>query len=242
MALAQKEQAPLRGDEKRAYVQAMFTAIAPRYDLLNHLLSLNIDRRWRRSAVRHLDWETHPSGVYLDLCAGTLDLAAELCTQPGFTGTVVGADFVVPMLRLGLGKARGLRVVGADALGLPFRTGHFDGCTVGFGIRNLSDIAAGLSEMARVLRPGARAVILEFSKPQRWPWRALYLFYLERLLPVVGRHVSKHGTAYGYLPRSVLAYPGPDRFTTLMRQAGFRDVGYQRLTFGIVTVHWGTRG
>ncbi len=242
MALAQKEQVPLRGDEKRSYVQAMFTAIAPRYDFLNHLLSLNIDRRWRRRAVGHLGWEDHPSGVYLDLCAGTLDLGAELCTRQGFEGSVVGADFVVPMLRIGLSKARGMQAVGADALALPFRSGYFDGCTVGFGVRNLSDLSAGLEEMARVLKPGSRAVILEFSKPDRWPWSSLYLLYLGRLLPLIGRMVSKHRTAYGYLPSSVLAFPDPDRIATLMMDAGFRDVGFQRLTFGIVTVHWGTRG
>ncbi len=195
--------------EKRSFVREMFTAIAPRYDFLNHLLSLNLDRRWRRQAVDALDWEDHPSGTYLDLCAGTLDLAVELRGRRGFDGCVVGADFAIPMLALGRGKDRRVAAVGADALQLPFADGTFDGCMVAFGIRNLESVDGGLAEMARVVKPGGRVVILEFSLPRRWPIRPLYLGYFRFVLPHVGRLVSKHTSAYGYLPDSVHAFPEP---------------------------------
>ncbi len=226
---------------KRSYVKEMFTAIAPRYDLLNRLLSLNIDRRWRRRSVERLAWGRAPEGRYLDLCAGTLDLAAELARQPGFRGRVVGADFVVPMLKLGRDKARLLSAVGADALDLPFADGEFEGCTVGFGVRNLANLDDGLREAARVLKPGARLVVLEFSTPRRWPVRMAYLFYFQHVLPWIGRMVSKHKTAYSYLPASVRDFPDPDALAERFRQAGFRDVDYQPVTFGIAVIHWGVR-
>ncbi|MEX0690860.1 MAG: ubiquinone/menaquinone biosynthesis methyltransferase [Gemmatimonadales bacterium] len=227
------------GTEKRSYVKGMFTAIAPRYDLLNHVLSLNIDRWWRKRAVRQLGWERAPAGRYLDACAGTLDLAAVLAKRPGFTGTVIGADFVVPMLRLGTQKAQAVRAVGADTLGLPFGDRQFDGAMVGFGVRNLADLDQGVRELRRVLKPGARLVILEFATPRVWPVRPLYLLYFRHVLPRVGRLVSKHTDAYTYLPASVLQFPEPDALAERMRQAGFVDVGYERLTMGVVAVHWG---
>jgi hypothetical protein len=143
--------------EKRSFVREMFTAIAPRYDFLNHLLSLNLDRRWRRQAVDALDWEDHPSGTYLDLCAGTLDLAVELQRRRGFDGCVVGADFAIPMLALGRGKDRRVAAVGADALQLPFADGTFDGCMVAFGIRNLESVDA-LSRLLSVCVAPCRPV------------------------------------------------------------------------------------
>ncbi len=227
------------GDAKRSYVRDMFTAIAPRYDLLNHLLSLNIDRGWRRRAVRRLAWERRADGTFLDVCAGTLDLAAELAHQASFHGRVVGADFVVPMLKLGRDKARALRPVGADALRLPFPDAAFDGATVGFGVRNLADLDAGLRELRRVLRPGGRLVILEFTLPPAWPVRAVYLAYFRHLLPFVGRLVSKHRDAYTYLPDSVLRFPTPEGLAERMGHAGFSEVGFERLTFGIAGLHWG---
>lgn len=235
-----QDPAVLSGDEKRSYVRGMFTSIAPRYDLLNHLLSLNADTRWRRAAVRRLAWTTRPDGTYLDACAGTLDLAAELARQPAFHGRVVGADFVVPMLRLGKDKQARLRPVGADTLQLPFADGTFDGATVGFGIRNLVDVDAGFVELHRVVRPGARLVVLDFTLPSAPPLRALYLFYFRRILPLIGRLVSKHTNAYTYLPDSVLRFPTPDALAERMQRAGFRDVDYRRLMGGIVALHWGT--
>jgi demethylmenaquinone methyltransferase / 2-methoxy-6-polyprenyl-1,4-benzoquinol methylase len=229
------------GDAKRSYVRRMFTAIAPRYDILNHLLSFNVDRYWRRAAVRRLGWERRRDGVYLDLCAGTLDLAATLARASGFAGTVIGADFVVPMLALGKGKADRARPVGADALALPFADRRFDGAMVAFGVRNLADLDAGLAEAYRVLKPGARLVVLEFTTPRFAPLRALYLWYFRRVLPAVGRAVSKHRDAYTYLPESVLEFPEPEALALRLARAGFRDVAYERLSGGVCAVHHGTR-
>jgi demethylmenaquinone methyltransferase/2-methoxy-6-polyprenyl-1,4-benzoquinol methylase len=229
------------GDGKRTYVRAMFTAIAPRYDFLNHLLSLNIDRLWRRLAIRQLDWERVPDGTYLDLCSGTMDLAAALGNRPGFSGRVIGADFVQPMLVRGKGKSPRIIPLTADALDLPLPDRTFDGATVGFGVRNLADLDAGLREMARVLKPGARLVILEFTTPNWQPLRALYFAYFRQVLPTIGRFFSKHSTAYSYLPESVLAFPEPGALADRMRAAGFREVGFRRLSGGICAWHAGTR-
>ena len=227
--------------QRAAYVRDMFTAIAPRYDFLNHLLSLNVDRSWRRAAVRRLGWERRPGGTYLDLCAGTLELAAALDREPGFAGRVVGADFALPMLALGKGKAPRARPVGADALTLPFATDQFDGAMCAFGVRNLADLDAGLREAHRVLRPGARFVVLEFTTPRFAPLRALYLFYFRRVLPAIGRAVSKHRDAYTYLPESVREFPDPDALARRLQAAGFTDVAYELLTGGICAIHHGAR-
>jgi demethylmenaquinone methyltransferase/2-methoxy-6-polyprenyl-1,4-benzoquinol methylase len=219
----------------------MFTAIAPRYDFLNHVLSLNVDRRWRRQAVARLNWERAPAGSYLDLCAGTLDLGVTLSRRPGFTGRVIGADFVLPMLSLGRSKSAIVRPVNADALELPFPGGSFDGATVGFGVRNLADLDAGLAEAHRVLKPGGRLVILEFTTPPRQPLRGLYFFYFRRVLPLIGRLVSHHGDAYTYLPESVLSFPEPDKLVDRMRQQGFGEVEYSLMMGGICAIHVGTK-
>ena len=229
------------GAEKRSYVRGMFAAIAPSYDFLNHLLSLNADRRWRRLAVDGLGWERAPAGRYLDLCSGTMDLAAELDRRPGFSGRVVAADFVPEMLRLGRGKGPKLEPLTADALELPFADATFDGATVGFGVRNFSDLDAGLQESARVLKPGARLVVLECSQPPFAPFRWLYYFYFRHVLPLVGRLVSRHENAYSYLPQSVLAFPGAEELKRRMEAGGFRQVSYRRLFLGIVAIHVGTR-
>lgn len=239
--LASDVLSPAGGDTKRTYVRRMFTAIAPRYDFLNHLLSFNIDKHWRREAVAHLGWERQPAGNYLDLCAGTLDLAAALARRPGFSGRVVGADFVVPMLVLGKGKAERMRAVGADALQLPFPGAAFDGAMCAFGVRNLADLDAGLREAARVLKPGARLVVLEFATPTFAPLKALYLFYFRHLLPAVGRAVSKHTDAYRYLPESVLAFPSPEALAQKFTKAGFSNVDCIRMTGGICALHYATR-
>ena len=234
---------PEAHSDKRRYVREMFGAIAPRYDLLNHLLSLNIDRAWRRKAVDRLGWERRPAGTYLDACAGTLDLAAELARRSGFAGTVVGADFAEPMLRRGVAKPStgAIRAAVADTLLLPFRDGTFDGAMVGFGMRNLDDLGAGLRELRRVLRPGARLVVLDFSTPPGAGLRALYLFYFHRVLPLIGRVVSGHPTAYAYLPASVELFPAPEAVRRHMAEAGLGDCSYRLLTGGIAAIHWGTR-
>ena len=229
------------GDGKREYVQQIFSEIAPRYDLLNHLLSFNIDRRWRRKAIAALDWRRVPDGRYLDLCAGTLDVGAELVHNDSFHGTVVGADFAVPMLRQGDGKAprSNLAPVGADALALPIADNSLDGAIVAFGIRNVASLDGALNEVHRVLRPGARFVILEFSTPRSPVVRAAYHAYFHHVLPLVGGIVSGHHSAYRYLPESVIHFPTEERLSTAMRTAGFSQVHFQRLTLGIAAIHVG---
>jgi demethylmenaquinone methyltransferase / 2-methoxy-6-polyprenyl-1,4-benzoquinol methylase len=229
------------GTEKRDYVQQIFSEIAPRYDLLNHVLSLNIDRGWRRRALATLGWEARPTGRYLDLCAGTLDVGATLVRQPGFRGFVLAADFAEPMLRAGAGKAprATLGPVTADALHLPIGDGLLDGAIVAFGIRNVADLSAGLREVRRVLAPGARFVILEFSTPRSAIVRAAYHAYFHRVLPFIGRLVSGHRTAYTYLPRSVANFPVEEDLAQRMREAGFSDVRFTRLTLGVAAIHVG---
>src|SRR5512138_149458 len=229
--------------ETAAVVRRMFGAIAPRYDLLNHLLSLNSDRRWRRRAVDVLLQGATLDGTYLDACAGTLDFAQELVRRPSFSGRVLAADFTPEMLERGKGKADGAPLFPAagDTLALPVRDASMDGATVGFGVRNLSDLDAGLRELVRVLRPGAKLVILEFTTPSWQPFRGIYLFYFRQVLPRIGRMISSHGTAYSYLPASVLEFPDPPELAERMRSAGLRDVTWETRTGGIVAIHSGVR-
>jgi demethylmenaquinone methyltransferase/2-methoxy-6-polyprenyl-1,4-benzoquinol methylase len=229
--------------EKARVVRGMFGAIAPRYDLLNHLLSLNRDRAWRRRAVDLLlalpRGGAHAHGRFLDSCAGTLDLTREIASRAGFRGQVIACDFALPMLLRGRVKVAGLptAVACADALRLPVADGVFDGAIVGFGVRNLASLDAGLRELARVLRPGGRLVILEFTTPARQPLRGLYLLYFRRLLPLIGRAVSKHRNAYTYLPASVLEFPSPSELAALLEKSGFTTVEWETLTGGIVAIH-----
>jgi demethylmenaquinone methyltransferase/2-methoxy-6-polyprenyl-1,4-benzoquinol methylase len=235
--------ADFTADAKRTYVRRIFSEIAPRYDLLNRLLSLGIDRRWRATALRRLGWHARPGGTYLDLCAGTLDVGAELSRRPGFGGAILAADFAEPMLRAGAGKAPRavLAPVAADALALPVKDDAFDGAIVAFGIRNVADLDAGLREVRRTLKPGARFVILEFSTPRVPLVRAGYLFYFHRILPLIGRAISGHRTAYTYLPRSVANFPETGALAAAMGRAGFREVRWETLTFGIAALHVGTK-
>lgn len=229
--------------EKRAYVRGMFSAIAPRYDLLNHILSLNIDKQWRRSAIASLGWEARPDGTYVDLCAGTLDVGVELAKKSGFSGQVIGADFAEPMLQAGRSKAAGVRVwpVVADALELPLPSEYSAGVIVAFGVRNLADLDAGLREIHRVLSPGARVVILEFSTPRSKIMRAAYHSYFHFVLPAIGRLVSGHPTAYRYLPASVANFPTEEQLAMRMRRAAFHNVHWRSLSFGVAAIHVGER-
>ena len=229
------------GPEKRTYVRGMFTAIAPTYDRLNRIISLGLDQRWRRYAVGRLGWERAPEGMYLDLCAGTLDFAAILARQRGFRGRIVGADFVARMLRLGLGKAPRVAPVTADALSLPFPDHTFDGATIGWGARNLVDLDAGLREAARVLKPGARLVILEMTLPPQPAFRRAFLFYFDRVLPRIGRLISKHTYAYSWLPESTRTFPAPAELARRMERTGFTGVEYRLLLGGVTAVHVGVR-
>ena len=231
------------GREKRAYVRRIFSEIAPRYDLLNRLLSFGIDRLWRTRAIARLGWTRAPGATFVDLCAGTLDVSAALAGQAGFSGTVIGADFAEPMLRAGRGKLAHAPIapVVADALALPLRDRSAAGAIVAFGIRNLQDLDAGLRETLRVLAPGARFVILEFSTPRVPIVRTIYRLYFHRVLPAVGRLVSGHPTAYRYLPESVDRFPEMNDLADRMRAAGFVDVRWTALTFGIAALHVGQR-
>ena len=241
--LASDRELPVAGGpEKRAYVRDIFTAIAPTYDRLNRIISLRFDQRWRRYAVGRLNWERRPEGIYLDVCAGTLDFAATLARRPGFRGRIVGADFVPPMLRLGRGKAARLAPVAADALELPFPDHAFDGAMVGWGMRNLVDLDAGLAEAARVLRPGARLVILEMTLPPQPLLRRVYEFYFRRVMPWIGRRISRHATAYTWLPASTIAFPEPAELARRLEAQGFREVSYRLLMGGVSALHVATRG
>jgi demethylmenaquinone methyltransferase/2-methoxy-6-polyprenyl-1,4-benzoquinol methylase len=237
-----RDAAPKEGVERASQVRTIFSEIAPRYDLLNHVLSLNVDRAWRRAAVDRLAWERTATGTFLDACAGTYDLGLELTRRKGFAGRVVATDFAHPMLAEGAKKiaASPIEAACADSLVLPFRDATFDGAMIAFGVRNLSDVATGLAEMRRVLKPGARLVVLEFTTPPNRLIRAGYLLYFKRILPVVGRVVSGHPWAYTYLPESVGEFPGPKELGAVFESVGLSDVGWKLLTGGIAAVHWGT--
>jgi demethylmenaquinone methyltransferase / 2-methoxy-6-polyprenyl-1,4-benzoquinol methylase len=227
------------GAEKSAYVRRIFSEIAPSYDRLNHLLSLNVDRRWRRRALAALEWRRAPAGLYLDLCAGTLDVACELATARAFQGLVIGADFAEPMLRAGAAKVARLAVapLAADALHLPLPDASVDGAIVAFGIRNVDDLDAVLAEIARVVRRGGRFVILELNTPPRALVRALYRFYFHSVLPFVGGLLSGHPTAYRYLPESVAHFPDAAALTRRLERAGWGNVRSWSLTMGIAALH-----
>ncbi len=227
---------------KAERVRAMFADIAPRYDLLNHALSLNIDRRWRKFAIKKLE-ETlrKPGALALDLCCGTGDLSLALARlAPTF-----GVDFCHPMLERAKEKAKasGLPVFLAegDALRVPVADSSFDVVTMAFGLRNLENIEGGLSEVYRLLRPGGRSAVLEFSHPRIPIFRDLFKFYFTRILPRIGNRLSGSGFAYQYLPESVQSFPDQDRLASLMRTVGFSNVRYYNLFGGVAALHTGNR-
>jgi demethylmenaquinone methyltransferase/2-methoxy-6-polyprenyl-1,4-benzoquinol methylase len=230
-------------------IRRMFAAISPRYDFLNHFLSANIDRTWRRRLTRELEL---PAGAnVLDVCTGTADLALELARTPGVEagGLVVGSDFTPEMLavarrKLAAGPGLPIRLCLADTLRLPFADASFDAVTVAFGLRNLCDLAAGLAEMRRVLRPGGSVAVLDFSTPRRAWFRAAYGVYFHRILPRLGAWISgsrRGGEAYSYLPASVSGFPSPEALAELFAAAGFTAVRWRPLSLGIATLHLARR-
>lgn len=230
--------------EKGRGIRDMFDKIAPRYDLLNRLLSLGIDRRWRRFAVRQLD--IPENGKVLDIATGTGDVALEIGRQTDSSVQIVGSDFTQGMLVLGKEKISEspyrdrVVLVNAPCEEMPHPARLFDGITIAFGIRNVVDRQKGLCEMARVLKPGGRAAILEFATPRNRFFRAVYFFYFLRVLPWLGGLISQR-SAYQYLPDSVLEFPDREAFKAMMEEAGFVDVKVHDLTGGIAAVHVGTR-
>lgn len=230
--------------EKGRGIREMFDRIAPRYDLLNRVLSLGIDRKWRRFAVGQL--QVPPEGLVLDIATGTGDVALETARQTDQSVKIVGSDFTQGMLVLGREKISSspyrerILLVNAPCEALPHPDRVFDGITIAFGIRNVVDRQQGLREMARVLKPGGRAVILEFATPLNSIFRRIYFFYFLKVLPCLGGLLSQR-SAYQYLPDSVLEFPQREEFAGMMEEAGFRDIRIHNLTGGIVAVHVGSK-
>ncbi len=225
---------------KKEQVGRMFDNIAPRYDLLNRLLSMGIDRWWRRRAVAQL--RDRPPGSLLDVATGTADVALEAWRQLQ-PQRIVGLDIAEKMLAIGRRKvaARGLESVislqQGDSENIPFADNTFEAVTVAFGVRNFENLERGLREMFRVLKPGGRAVILEFSKPRTLPFRQLYDFYFRNILPFIGRLTSKDPAAYGYLYRSVQAFPDGPAFLEVLQACGFSGARHLPLTLGICSIY-----
>ncbi|GIU93744.1 MAG: demethylmenaquinone methyltransferase [Gaiellaceae bacterium] len=214
-------------------VRGMFDRIAAVYDSMNRVMTLGLDVRWRRLAVREVVW---PGDRVLDVCCGTGDFAVEAERRGG---RVVGLDFSERMLERARRKSGTIEWVRGDALDLPFADGSFDVATVGFGVRNLASLERGLAELARVLRPGGRVAVLEITRPSG-PLRPFFRLWLDVLVPLAGRALPG-GKAYTYLPASVRRFPGPDDLSVLLERAGFRTVVYRRLGGGIVALHVGER-
>ena len=218
----------------------MFDAIAPRYDLLNRVLSAGIDRRWRARAIRSLQLTGRET--LLDVCTGTADMALE-ARATGAAARVLGVDFAAAMLSYGLQKVRGagesarISLVRGDAMRLPVGDASADAVTVAFGIRNVQQPEVACVDMARVLRSDGRLAVLEFGVPRVPGISTLYLWYFKYLLPLVGRVMSGHSVAYSYLPASVGSFPPPPEFMAILRRAGFTDIRADPLTFGIVYLY-----
>jgi demethylmenaquinone methyltransferase/2-methoxy-6-polyprenyl-1,4-benzoquinol methylase len=234
---------PLYPGDKETYVRAMFAGIAPRYDLLNAILSFNRHKSWRRLAVRLA--RVQPGDRCLDVCTGTGDFAVDLAHAAGGSGRVVGADFCEPMVRNGLPKvARApgspIAMMVANAEHLPYPSAHFDVVTVGFGIRNVAHIEQAVCEMARVVRPGGRVVILEFNRPRDCWYKPCVDFYLFHILPRIGGLLSRR-EAYSYLPASMRQFVSREELAAIMERAGLRAIEVRDLNFSTICIHLGTK-
>jgi demethylmenaquinone methyltransferase/2-methoxy-6-polyprenyl-1,4-benzoquinol methylase len=232
----------LNQESKSRRVRSMFAEIAPRYDFLNHALSLNIDKRWRRFAVKKIaDRLAHPGARALDLCCGTGDLSLKL----GAIAETFAVDFCHPMLKISFAKtrasARSISIIEGDALRSPFADESFDVVTMAFGLRNLESVEGGLREMYRLLKPGGRGAVLEFSHPNVPVLRNLFHFYFTRLLPRIGNWVSGSEFAYQYLPDSVSGFPDQERLLSMMQAVGFSSARYYNLFGGVAALHIGDK-
>jgi demethylmenaquinone methyltransferase / 2-methoxy-6-polyprenyl-1,4-benzoquinol methylase len=224
-------------------VNRMFDKVAGRYDALNSVMTAGLHHRWRERAAQRAG--LGPGDSALDICCGTGDLALELAGRVAPGGNVVGCDFSEPMLDLAREKAAergasGVRFEWADALELPYGSERFDAVTVGFGVRNLADLDRGLREMARVLKPGGRAVILEITQPTRPPLSLFYSLWFDRVVPLLGAF-SDETEAYTYLPESVRSFPSPRGLAEKMDRAGFEQIRYTVLAGGIIAIHSGAK-
>ena len=229
-----------KGPEDHARrVREMFARISPRYDLLNHLLSGNIDKRWRRKVVRKLSPLLPQDAQALDVACGTGDLSIEFFEAK--QARVVGIDFCRPMLELAKAKTQEIPFIEGDAMHLPFADRSFDLVTIGFGLRNLSSTDAGLRELHRVLKPRGWTAVLEFSKPTVFGLRQLVALYYERVLPRIGGWFSGSPSAYEYLPDSISKFPNQQELAALMRDVGFDNVTFENLTGGVAALHMGQR-
>lgn len=222
----------------------MFDRIARHYDFLNHALSLGIDVTWRKKAVAKL--AAFPNGRFLDVATGTGDVAFMIAKKyPG--STVVGMDLAEGMLEIARkkmdrkGMANRVSFEGGDSENLRYESNSFDAVTVAFGVRNFEDLQKGLSEMYRVVKPGGKAVILEFSKPRSFPFKQLFGLYFKNILPLIGKFQSKDNRAYQYLYESVQAFPDYDRFNEELKQAGWKNPQYQVLSLGICAIYSATK-
>ena len=228
-------------NEHAGRVREMFSNIANRYDLLNHLLSANVDKRWRRIVATKVRERISSSGAcVLDVACGTGDLSLTLFETTG--ARVVGTDYCRPMLAVAAGKVSSqVPLIEGDALRLPFRSGSFDAVTIGFGLRNLSNVENGLAELCRVVKPGGWVAVLEFSNPCNAIFRTVFGLYFRKVLPMLGGAISGSLSAYAYLPASVQKFPDQEQLALLMEQAGFDQVEFENLTGGIAALHLGRR-
>lgn len=242
MLATEKTELPIRGANQ---IQAMFNAVAPRYDLLNRLLSAGFDRRWRKVAVREFDFVGDET--FLDVATGTADIALEIADRHPKPSRIIGMDFSLSMLKLGSEKIstknlnRTIQLIPGAAENIPLKDQTFDGAITAFGVRNFADAQKGLREMYRVLKPNGKIVVLEFSFPKNGLLQWLYRFYFEKILPLTGRIISGHKSAYSYLPASVASFPQGETFNKLLKDSGFKNVSFKPLTLGIVTLYTGMK-
>lgn len=228
---------------KKEEVREMFNNISGKYDFLNHFLSMGIDKIWRKKSIRLLQ-EIRPEKV-LDIATGTADFAvAALALKPK---EIVGLDISEGMLQVGQqkiekkGVSKIIRLVVGDSENLPFEDNYFDALTVGFGVRNFENLEKGLAEMLRVVRPDGKLIILEFSKPKKFPIKQAFGFYSKRIIPFLGKNISKDEKAYAYLPESVAAFPEGEAFTTILKKLGYKNVKAQLVSGGIATIYSGLK-
>src|SRR5215210_5325088 len=230
---------PASGRLEESQVRAMFDRIASVYDVMNSVMTVGMHHRWRERAADLA--RLSPGGRALDVATGTGDLALALARRVGDTGEVVGSDFSEKMLELARGKAPSVRFEWGNALELPYEDGGFDAATVGFGARNFSDLERGLGEMARVVRPGGRVVVLEITTPTQPPLSTFFSIWFDRLVPALGR-LAADAEAYTYLPKSVKRFPAPEALGAAMARAGLEDVRWILTAGGIIALHSGTKG